>query len=159
MSQLWLDTTLDSWRTGYSFLNQSCSPTITLQLSCTLLSLIRHELRDQMLSIFAVRRRTLTESEFQACYSDCPISENHRRMAPPVAGRLTTLPRAVGVLARPATMCTPPRACLTCSPSHFSFLRLHRALRQASSRSAIAAPASPSPSSRTTAKTRRPARL
>ena len=36
---------------------------------------------------------------------------------------------------------------------------LHRALRQASSRSAIAAPASPSPSSRTTAKTRRPACL
>ena len=36
---------------------------------------------------------------------------------------------------------------------------LHRALRQASSRSAIAAPASPSPSSHTTAKMRRPARL
>ena len=49
-----------------------------------------------------------------------------------VAGRLTARPCAADALALLATMCTPPRACPTCSSLQFSFLRLHRA-QQASS--------------------------
>ena len=63
--QLWLDITRDPLRVSYWFLNQSCSPTIALQLSCSLFPLIRHGLRDQTLSILAVRLIGFTESMLQ----------------------------------------------------------------------------------------------
>ena len=48
-------------------------------------------------------------------------SENSRRVVTPIAGRLTVWPRAADALARPATMCTLPRAYPTSLQAQFSF--------------------------------------
>ena len=114
------DFTHDPLRIRSWSFNIKCSWYLGLQFVSWLISLITNGLEANHRQTSPLSRHWLTESPFQTCYSGDRFREQ-RLCGTTVAGRLSALPRAAGVLARPATTWTCLCACLTCSSALFTF--------------------------------------